>query len=432
MAGRNALPSDAFDNPSGQMMKPTIRLLLVFIPALFSGAIGCDPQSGAESRTVSQPQTSGSLNDKPLATFQSDLLSVAFETASAIPIDPHVKDRSRSQEAVVAACLTLDQPDRALKWIPHIDDWRQGAAYADLALYCAQHDHTEHVQEYLNRASQIAETASDWRRDRIRVKIAVTHAWLGDERKAAEFEAGVTESESHKVDAARAAHISTADFDNQIKVIDATVATGNFDLVRNALESSTRLFDRFYDEEDRRSAVEDKIKSSWKALPTMLRIELMMSMAGFALGHNDQAKALSLVNEAWHMMEADHWTAEDHVALMSRLARLRARTGDRETAHGEADAALSLYEAQRDNIVNIFRAESLRPLAEAYQSMGDSAAALSVYKKAIEEGVVNPNSRPRAQDLCATCCSMAVNALEPDAELWKRIHQIREGLDQPW
>ncbi len=64
--------------------------------------------------------------------------------------------------------------------------------------------------------------------------------------------------------------------------------------------------------------------------------------------------------------------------------------------------------------------------------MDDTAAALMVYKRAVEEGVENPNSRPRAEDLSATCLSMALHMVEPDAELKNRIRQISEGLGDPW
>ena len=55
-----------------------------------------------------------------------------------------------------------------------------------------------------------------------------------------------------------------------------------------------------------------------------------------------------------------------------------------------------------------------------------------MYKTAVEEGTANPNSRPRAEDLTATCCSMALSAVEPDKELWAKLKQIYEGLGEPW
>jgi hypothetical protein len=64
--------------------------------------------------------------------------------------------------------------------------------------------------------------------------------------------------------------------------------------------------------------------------------------------------------------------------------------------------------------------------------MGDKSIALSMYKQAIEEGGANPNSRPCAEDLSATCCSMALAGVEPDEELWMRIHQAYGALGHPW
>ena len=39
---------------------------------------------------------------------------------------------------------------------------------------------------------------------------------------------------------------------------------------------------------------------------------------------------------------------------------------------------------------------------------------------------------PRADDLCATLCSMARNGVEPDSELWKEIRAVYAGLREPW
>jgi hypothetical protein len=72
------------------------------------------------------------------------------------------------------------------------------------------------------------------------------------------------------------------------------------------------------------------------------------------------------------------------------------------------EAALARYDAERDQIVNIYRATALRALAEALQTMGDGARSLAVYRRAVEEGNGNPNSRPRADDLTTTACSMAL------------------------
>ena len=93
------------------------------------------------------------------------------------------------------------------------------------------------------------------------------------------------------------------------------------------------------------------------------------------------------------------------------------------------------YWVQKDEpcaIVNIYRAQCLRSIAEAWHALGDQPRALAAYARAAEAGVENPNSRPRADDLAATCCSLATNNCEPDTALWKRLEAIRDGLGDPW
>ena len=410
------------------MVKLRLFLLLTGF-ALFLFTAGCNKQD----RTTDVAQSmAGSLTDKPLAVYQNELLDHAFETAVAIPVKPHIKDRSRAQEKVVEASLELDQPLRAHSLIEGIDNWRRGSGYCDLAFYCARHGYTGEVQQYLDLAVQISESAEDWRRDQIRIKITNTYTWLGQTIQTDQFETGVVDSESAKVAGVKAMIAGEDHFDEQMNALDALIAPGNFDITENALKACANLFNRFYDDAGRRSLAEEKMKTSWGKLPIFKRVELLTELAGFALDHTDQAKALELVNEAQLLMDGAQWRPEHSIPMISELVKLRFRAGDMQKARTDADALLALFDSQRDKIVNIYRAGALRPLAEAYQSMGDTDAALAVYKRAVEEGVENPNSRPRAEDLSATCCSMALHSIEPDAELWTRILQIKEELGDPW
>ncbi len=111
----------------------------------------CDPPAEADAIAGSGPSpvVNPVLADAPLVRYQSELLDLAFETATVIPIEPHIKDRSRAQEGVVAACIELAQPVRAVGYTEQIDNWRRGSAYGDLALFCARLGYTEEAQEYL-------------------------------------------------------------------------------------------------------------------------------------------------------------------------------------------------------------------------------------------------------------------------------------------
>ena len=413
----------------------TVKLKLFLLLAgstIFLLTAGCGKQDRTDNVAQNKSGVAVSLTDKPLAVYQNELLEHAFETAAAIPVKPHIKDRARAQEKVVEASLEIDQPLRAHSLIERIDNWRRGSGYCDLAFYCARHGYTGETQQYLNLAVQISESAEDWRRDQIRVKIANTYNWLELTQQTDQLETGVVDSESGKVAVVKTMIAGEDHFDEQMNALDALIAPGNFDIVENALKACANLFNRFYDDAGRRLLAEEKIKTSWDKLPIFKRVELLTELVGFALDHTDQVKALELINEAQQFIDSAQWRQEHRIPLVSELIKLRFLAGDGQKARTDADTLLALFDSQRDKIVNIYRAGALRPLAEAYQSMGETAAALAVYKLAVEEGVENPNSRPRAEDLSATCCSMALHEVEPDAELWTRVLQIKDGLGDPW
>ena len=406
---------------------------MLAVSTLFLFTVSCGKQDRTEGVVQNKPLITEILTDKPLAVYQNELLDLAFAAASAIPVEPHIKDRSRAQVKGVTASLTLDQPQRALRHIEKIDaGWQRGVGYAGLAFYSAKHGYADKAQRYLDFAMEISESAEDWRRDQIRIKIADTYALLGQTNRASQSVTGLSDAESGAVAGVMAMAANEDHFEEQLKNLDALLASGNFEIVKNALKASASLFNRFYDDVGRRLLAEEKIKVSWGALPFFLRVELLTEIAGYALDHKDQAKALELVNEAQTFMAGAQWPPEHRISLMSKLVTLRFSAGDRQNAGADADAMLALFDAQRDKIVNIDRAGALRPLAEAYQSMGNTATALTVYKRAVEEGVENPNSRPRAEDLSATCLSMALYKAEPDDELWNRIRKMNEGLGDPW
>ena len=418
-------------------MQRTVPLLL--LAGTFS--VFCTTGHAWQVALTTAPQGdeehAAALRDQPIAEYQAELLELAYQSASALPLDPHVKNRSRAQEGVVAACLALGQPARALRYIEGIGNWRRGSGYADLAFYCAENDLHELVPEYLRRAEDVAnlpetEIKQAWRRDRIRSKISRTLLVLGRAEEAARFGEGLEASEAASVEALRARSAAEESFDEILNSVDPIVARADFDQVRGVLLACAQLFDRFYGDEERRARVEDKIKGSWSSLPGQIRVELMMQLTDFALDHDDRKKALALVEETRPLLAESRLSAEYAVPLEARLATLRYRAGDREAAQRGADAAFARFEREREDIISIYRAAALLPLAEAYRAMDNPGSALAVYSRAMEEGCVNPNSRPRAMDLAALCCSMAVHEVEPERALRARIERMREGLGDPW
>lgn len=406
-------------------------------------SVGCESCQGDEC-----VEAALSKAVKPIDAYRINLLELANSAASAMPLNPHIKTRSKLQEHVVKACLGIGQPVRALKFARDIENWRKGVAYADLAYYCAENSQctlgqknpASLIQSYLDRAEKIvkdyaqSENAQAWRSDRIRVRIAQTHLLLSNNKEAARFSKNLEESEAGKVGIAKAQMYDLDDkaFDEWMMELEAMITNGSLDQAMHAQETIAHLFNRCYENEGRRARTEGAILGSIRKVPRELGIRLLMKIAGFAIDHEDRAKALELVNEAQTRMNDAKWLAKHRVPLMADLAELRFNAGEKEEALAYAGEALELFNADREKIVDIFRAETLVPLAEAYFTMNDMSSAISVYKKAVEEGTLNPNSRPRAEDLIAICCSMAVLGVEPDEDLWNNMMQVFKDLGQPW
>lgn len=405
---------------------------LLFIAAFLMSVGGCanKAKEGAALKDDAGPIVP--LSDRPLPAFRIELLELAMNTATAIPVTPHIKTRSKTQEAVVAACRQLNQPLRAFSYAERIENWRKGACYADLAFYCASHGQGDKVQGLLDRADEVAKTAEDWRKDRIRVKIARTYALLGRTLQAEQYSANAADSETGKTESVKAVMAGPDDFEAQMQSLDELVAKGNFDLSRNAIESMAQLYNRFHGDSDRRLQVENKIRAACVQMPVPIRLEILLQLAGFELEHSDSGAARVLIGEARSLYDENYSDPEDGIPQIAKLAEWFYRAGDLEMARTEADRAVALFHEHRDKIVNIWRARALRPVAEAYQAMGAKDDASTVYRMAVEEGIENPNSRPRAEDLSATCCSMALSGFEPDDRLWSRMRQIYEGLAEPW
>lgn len=387
---------------------------------LFACEGGCNPPT--------EEGTAPKLNDTPLENYQGELLNIAFEAASAMPLKPHIKSRSKTQEVVVLACLDLEQPNRALGYIEKIKNWRRELCYAELALYCAKHEFKDQAKQFSDMAMKVPQNTEYCRKEQIESKVSKIDALLKQTEKpeqnpeASESEVPQTETTSQPEDS----------FDKKMKELEKLVSTKNFDIVRSALGVYIELYNRHYTDIERRTLIEDKIKAAWTSIPMTTRIDSLKKLANHSLNHKDKTKALELVNEAEAIMDSATWQLRYEIPLIAGLAELRFLAGDKESARKKIQETLNLFDTNREKIVNIYWARVLRSVAETYQAIGETAIAHDIYERALEAGIENPNSRPRAEDLAAICCSMALHKAEPGVELLGRIHEICDGLGDPW
>jgi len=404
------------------------------------GAPGADELDGthvedstlvAPRRLELEPQP---LAERPMDAYRGELLDVAFSAASAFPLRPHIKNRSRAQEQVVRAALELGQPIRARRYANEIANWRKGLCYALIASYHVENGHHEGLDELLDVAEGFAraEQSQKWRSDRIRSNVAHAYLLLGEPAEAAPFEADLERSEVGPIQEARFRLLDPENFDGQLAAMREIIDINDFEELRNSLETFAPFFDRFYEDEERRTEVEETLRRGWSKTPPILRVRVLSMLARFAADHGDSEKSRELVDEIASIVDGRGWTFEDSVSLNGELAGLYHDTGAAEEATRRARRARELFDEHRAEIVDVWRSRALRPLAESHWEMGDADAAAATYLLALNEGVENPNSRPRADDLIAICCSMAANGFEPGEALWKRIREIHDALGDPW
>lgn len=377
------------------------------------------------------------LVDREIESFRRELLSLAFESVSRMPTVPHVKNRSRAQEELARAALELDQPRLAEAFAERITNWQRGSALAECAHYAANHAANVEARTLLERSTSIVKQAlaaeeQVWRLDRIRARIAGTYLALGDEKAAEASALGLTESEAGALLSARSRLVRSADLAAHEKALDDMIRVGGLEQLEGALRAYVELYRRAGQDEQSRARFEAKVRGAWAKLPPQVRIEICGELVLGALDHRDATKATEFLDVARAMLRASTWLAQDRIPIAARLAELAARAGQAAEAERELAECRSEFDAQRERIVDIHRADVLRAIASAEARCGRMELARAGFARAAEEGVANPNSRPRAEDLAETCRALALAGVEPDAALWSRLRAIAAALGEPW
>jgi hypothetical protein len=174
------------------------------------------------------------------------------------------------------------------------------------------------------------------------------------------------------------------------------------------------------------------IDAALPAMPMDLQITYGTRLASalHALGETTRAK--ERLDLAATQVADTVFLPEDLTPMQVDVAKARAGLGDVEGARTALDAALTSYEARKKDIVDVFRARSPRALAEGFALIGDQAKAESCWLEALAAGTINPNSRPRAEDLSATLVAMARSGASLTPALRERITLCRKSLGEPW
>lgn len=430
------------------MKRPLLALVVAAAAMAAAWPPSADAQtpaspSAADARAVASPTVATPRVE--VAGWQRDLLQLAFDAASAFPLDPHQKNRSRAQDVVVQACFALGLPDLALAYGSQMPDWRRGCAYADCAFAMAKRGERARALDYVKLAEGVAKaelanpTAQQWRADLIALKVGRAYSALGDAEAAGKATAGIDPSSTTAVNeswadtaAERANALGLADVRLELAAIDADFPRLSLGQQHVVLVTLVRLHARFFADPEVRRFCAERLTVTWATVMPALRLDALADMVRTSAELGDRAHGKDLLLAMRGIVAGHTWRLEDKLPQVSRLAALAHLLGDSECARAEAEAALEAWHVDREKIVNIWRARSLRPLALAWHALGDRAKCQELLALVLEEGMENPNSRPRCDDLVDTCVDLAKHGIEPSPALLTRMHEIKQGLGQPW
>lgn len=414
----------------------SLRMMIVGLSVVSAIPSACAPSlaplatAPGHSAAVSSAQSQATASSA--ATSRSSLLATAFAVASSMPVDPHGRDRSRLQEAVARACLDSDMVDQALELADQMQGWRRGHVIALCGQYFARRGQADSARDCATRALLVDVGDTTWGKDVVVTEVAKIYVLLGDEAKAYSLVAVGQPAERGQVETARTARVPMEQMDAQADMFDQAIATGNFDLARGAIDGYLIWLDRVIDDAPRRARALAALSSAFPGLPLDLQVRYHVQLAEalYSGGYKELAKAE--VERASALFKATVFLAEDTAPLGAVIAKARFRMGDTDSARSELRRLRAAYNAQSELIVNLRRAASLRALAEGFLLIGDTDVATECYKAALDAGAINPNARPRAEDLSATCVSMAMSGFQPSPEVMLRIDNLRAGLVDPW
>lgn len=360
------------------------------------------------------------------------LLQDALRAASSLETTAHRRVRSRLQRDVAVAAIDLGMQDLATAMADRIDDWRRGEVMAIAAQAFAHAGDREAARRCLTSATETLPSADGWMRERLLTEIAVAHVTLGEIEEARRQGALVPTELTGRVESEIVAALPDGDLDRQCDAFDQAIATRSLDVVRSGIDGYFAVLARADDDVGRAGRAESAIRATLAELPPALAADTTIRLATAlqARGRSDAARVL--LEDAERRCQSLNLDPDSAGPLARDLAVGYVTAGDAEHARTLLRALLAAYERAPANYVDIERADYLCPIAEALRIAGDPAEATRTWMLALDAGAANPNGRPRAEDLCLTCISLARAGEIPSTAMQRRIAELQTGLKAPW
>jgi tetratricopeptide (TPR) repeat protein len=380
-----------------------------------------------------QPSTGARGPEAPKLTESARfLLAEAQQSAVAIPVNPLARDRAKMQQAVGEAWIALGETDQAVACARGIDGWRRAELLTQVARIRADAGDAAGAESLLNEATAVVAGTDHWSHDRVAADVAAVWMRLGKPDRAEAALRPDSVPDRARFENARTALMPAESLDAQADAFDKAIATQAFDLARGGLDGYLTVLSRSGADASRRERAIRALEAGIPGLPVDLQVKYQLDLANVLLDISQPAAARAATDRARTIVREATFLPEDVAPVGAPIAAVLRRQGDEREARALLRDLRSRYDASVARIDDFRRAQALRALGEAWMALGDRPEAATCFVDAIDAGSLNPNARPRAEDLCTTCIAMVRCGFIPDEALAKRIASIRAGLVAPW
>lgn len=405
-----------------------VKVSRAVLAAIAAGTLwfeGCSAPRGGDGQTPAAATTASRAQSQAL-------VEQAFEVACAMPGGPHARPRARTQEEVALAALELGMERRAVEMAREVLDWRRAEIYARAAQRAAGEGRREDAIDLAKRAKAAMPQESHWSRERVAFETAVAFERAGEPAMAAELLPLVVPSDMPRIRAAVIPTLASADLPAEADALDAAIATRDLDMVRSAVEGWTALLKRWAKDEPLRTRALAALDGAIAGLPVDLRIDANVKLSGVLRELGLASDASTRLKSAVDSFKAAELLPEDEAPIGAMVVEARIAAGDRAGAAEELRRLREQFDRRRGEIMSTRLARSLRAIGSAWAKAGDQIMARQSFRDALDAGLINPNGRPRAEDLTATCVAMAVAGVVPDPLTAQKIDAVRNQLGEPW
>jgi len=360
-----------------------------------------------------------------------EALEIAFRFASAITPDP--KDMGKAQELVVVDMATSGNPERAAELAEKITDWRRGTSLGTIARLYAVAGNESRARALLSRAELEVKRTGGWQKVRVEAHASEARAWLGDLEAATEAAARLAQADPLQY-AGRAATIVVianavhGNFDKVMELAGALDASEDYSITVYRTLAYLEIFKLAKDNPELRRLALEKTMASAEEIPGWKRAEI----------YGEITRALEVEGRKDEARESFRKAVEDAQGIGSAtpvkglvLAEIVRTGSDLGVTEGLRPLLEEAMKASERALV-IERPGIYGHVASAYFALGDTKPAGANLDRALTTAEDLVNARPRALAIVDILRYVGREGMALEPATRTRLDAIFRGLKAPW